>query len=73
MRRVLRTTALSAVLCLVAACDKDKSDPVITDPNGEDGKLTPIAVRARDNKLEAHARKLSIGRTITRKVVVPQP
>lgn len=38
-----------------------------TDP--EDPKLTPIAMRARDNKLEAHARKLSIGRTITRKVM----
>src|SRR5690349_22012260 len=37
--------------------------------NGEDANLTPIAMRARDNKLEAHARKLSIGRTITRKVM----
>jgi adenylate cyclase len=35
----------------------------------EDVVLNPIAVRARDNKLEAHARKLSIGRTITRKVM----
>jgi adenylate cyclase len=35
----------------------------------EDVELSPIAVRARDNKLEAHARKLSIGRTITRKVM----
>jgi adenylate cyclase len=37
--------------------------------NGDDPTLTPIAVRARDNKLEAHARRLSIGRTITRKVM----
>src|SRR5690349_24335282 len=37
--------------------------------NGDDANLTPIAVRARDNKLEAHARRLSIGRTITRKVM----
>jgi adenylate cyclase len=37
--------------------------------NLEDVNLTPIAMRARDNKLEAHARKLSIGRTITRKVM----
>ena len=37
--------------------------------NGDDPNLTPIAVRARDNKLEAHARRLSIGRTITRKVM----
>jgi adenylate cyclase len=36
---------------------------------GDEAKLTPIAMRARDNKLEAHARKLSIGRTITRKVM----
>jgi len=36
---------------------------------GEDANLTPIAMRARDNRLEAHARKLSIGRTITRKVM----
>jgi adenylate cyclase len=31
--------------------------------------LTPVAMRARDEKLEAHAKKLSIGRTITRKVM----
>jgi adenylate cyclase len=37
--------------------------------NGDDANLTPVAVRARDNKLEAHARRLSIGRTITRKVM----
>jgi adenylate cyclase len=37
--------------------------------NPEDVKLTPIATRARDEKLEAHARKLTIGRTITRKVM----
>ena len=37
--------------------------------NGDDANLAPIAVRARDNKLEAHARRLSIGRTITRKVM----
>jgi len=35
----------------------------------EDVELTPIAMRARDDKLEAHARRLSIGRTITRKVM----
>jgi adenylate cyclase len=31
--------------------------------------LNPIAMRARDEKLNDHARKLSIGRTITRKVM----
>src|ERR1700754_1479509 len=40
-----------------------------SDPNLEDVILTPIAMRARDDKLEAHARRLSIGRTITRKVM----
>jgi adenylate cyclase len=37
--------------------------------NLEDVKLTPIAMRARDQKLDDHARRLSIGRTITRKVM----
>ncbi|HEY6121183.1 MAG TPA: adenylate/guanylate cyclase domain-containing protein [Pyrinomonadaceae bacterium] len=37
--------------------------------NLEDVTLTPIATRARDEKLQAHARKLTIGRTITRKVM----
>ncbi|HYY57865.1 MAG TPA: adenylate/guanylate cyclase domain-containing protein, partial [Pyrinomonadaceae bacterium] len=38
--------------------------------NGEDEvNLVPIATRARDEKLEAHAKKLTIGRTITRKVM----
>ncbi|HEX8889134.1 MAG TPA: adenylate/guanylate cyclase domain-containing protein [Pyrinomonadaceae bacterium] len=35
----------------------------------EEVELTPVAMRARDEKLEAHAKKLSIGRTITRKVM----
>ena len=35
----------------------------------EDVKLNPIAMRARDQKLDDHARKLSIGRTITKKVM----
>ncbi len=35
----------------------------------EDVKLVPIAMRARDQKLEDHARRLSIGRTITKKVM----
>jgi adenylate cyclase len=37
--------------------------------NPEDVKLNPIAMRARDESLSNHARKLSIGRTITRKVM----
>jgi adenylate cyclase len=37
--------------------------------NPEEAELTAIATKARDEKLEAHARKLTIGRTITRKVM----
>jgi len=37
--------------------------------NPEDVVLNPIAMRARDESLNNHARKLSIGRTITRKVM----
>jgi adenylate cyclase len=51
----------------------DRVVALLAEPGGngdfEDVQLTPIAMRARDNKLEAHARKLSIGRTITRKVM----
>lgn len=35
----------------------------------EDMALNPIAMRARDEKLNDHARKLTIGRTITKKVM----
>ncbi len=37
--------------------------------NLEDVILNPIATQARDQKLNDHARKLTIGRTITRKVM----
>ncbi|HVQ36026.1 MAG TPA: adenylate/guanylate cyclase domain-containing protein [Pyrinomonadaceae bacterium] len=37
--------------------------------NPEDVKLNPIAMRARDESLNNHARRLTIGRTITRKVM----
>jgi adenylate cyclase len=47
----------------------DRVVALLAEEGSEDSNLTPIAVRARDNKLEAHARKLSIGRTITRKVM----
>ncbi|HKY29921.1 MAG TPA: adenylate/guanylate cyclase domain-containing protein [Pyrinomonadaceae bacterium] len=39
------------------------------DGNPDELDLNPIAMRARDEKLDDHARKLSIGRTITRKVM----
>jgi len=53
---IFRSTPADRVVALLAEQDGSEN-------------LTPIAVRARDNKLEAHARRLSIGRTITRKVM----
>lgn len=47
----------------------DRVVALLSEDGREDANLTPIAMRARDDKLEAHARKLSIGRTITRKVM----
>ena len=58
---IFRSTPADRVVALLA----EPGD----DGNLDDPKLTPIATRARDNKLEAHARRLSIGRTITRKVM----
>src|SRR5687768_5481144 len=55
---IFRSTPADRVVALLAEND-----------GGEDVSLSPIAMRARDNRLEAHARKLSIGRTITRKVM----
>lgn len=55
---IFRSTPADRVVALIAETG-----------SGDDANLTPIAMRARDNKLEAHARKLSIGRTITRKVM----
>ncbi len=55
---IFRSTPADRVVALLAEHDAEA-----------DGSLTPIAMRARDNRLEAHARKLSIGRTITRKVM----
>lgn len=57
---IFRSTPADRVVALLAEQDS---------ANGEDPTLTPIAMRARDNRLEAHARRLSIGRTITRKVM----
>ncbi|HEV7395352.1 MAG TPA: FHA domain-containing protein, partial [Pyrinomonadaceae bacterium] len=57
---IFRSTPADRVVALLAEPNPD---------NLEDVKLTPIATRARDEKLEAHARKLTIGRTITRKVM----
>jgi len=58
---IFRSTPADRVVALLA--EGNNTD------NLEDVKLTPIATRARDEKLEAHARRLTIGRTITRKVM----
>src|SRR5678816_4582846 len=59
---IFRSTPADRVVALLA-------DAPVAGTNPEEVNLTPIAMRARDDKLEAHARKLSIGRTITRKVM----
>jgi adenylate cyclase len=58
---IFRSTPADRVVALLA----DGMDPL----SPGEVQLTAIATRARDEKLEAHARKLTIGRTITRKVM----
>jgi adenylate cyclase len=58
---IFRVTPADRVVALLA-------DSMVQDGQ-EDVNLTPIATRARDERLEAHAKKLTIGRTITRKVM----
>jgi adenylate cyclase len=58
---IFRSTPADRVVALLAEGDATS--------NIEDTLLNPIAMRARDQKLNDHARKLSIGRTITRKVM----
>jgi adenylate cyclase len=58
---IFRVTPADRVVALLA-------DSMVQDGQ-EDINLTPIATRARDERLEAHAKKLTIGRTITRKVM----
>ena len=59
---IFRSTPADRVIALLA-------EGIVTEQNAADAKLFPIATRARDEKLEAHARKMTIGRTITRKVM----
>ncbi len=59
---IFRSTPADRVVALL-------SETVVTEQNADDAKLFPIATRARDEKLEAHARKMTIGRSITRKVM----
>ncbi len=59
---IFRATPADRVVALLA-------DGIVTEATADEAKLFPIATRARDEKLEAHARKMTIGRTITRKVM----
>src|SRR5438128_1285227 len=59
---IFRSTPADRVVALL-------SDGIVTEQNADNAKLFPIATRARDEKLEQHARKMTIGRTITRKVM----
>jgi hypothetical protein len=45
------------------------SDGIVTEQNADETKLFPIAIRARDETMAAHARQMTIGRTIARKVM----
>jgi adenylate cyclase len=60
---IFRVTPADRVVALLA-------DGMVKNDGGQDEvHLFPIATKARDEKLEAHAKKLTIGRTITRKVM----
>ena len=59
---IFRSTPADRVVALL-------SEGIVTEQSADNAKLFPIATRARDEKLEAHARKMTIGRTITRKVM----
>src|SRR2546430_8394215 len=59
---IFRSTPADRVVALLA-------EGVVTEQNADDAKLFAIATSARDESLNNHARKLSIGRTITRKVM----
>jgi adenylate cyclase len=58
---IFRSTPADRVVALLAEGDGNE--------NPEEVVLNPIATRARDESLNNHARKLTIGRTITRKVM----
>jgi len=59
---IFRSTPADRVVALL-------SEGIVTEQNADEARLFPIATRARDEKLESQARKMTIGRTITRKVM----
>ncbi len=59
---IFRSTPADRVVALL-------TDGVVTEQTADEANLFPIATRARDEKLEAYAKKMTIGRTITRKVM----
>jgi adenylate cyclase len=59
---IFRSTPADRVVALLA-------EGVVTEQNADEAKLFPIATSARDRFAEAIARKMTIGRTITRKVM----
>ena len=58
---IFRVTPADRVVALLAETSSSS--------NQDEVPLHPIAMRTRDEKLEAHAKRLTIGRTITRKVM----
>ncbi len=58
---IFRVTPADRVVALLAENSSSS--------NQDEVPLHPIAMRTRDEKLEAHAKRLTIGRTITRKVM----
>lgn len=54
---IFRSTPADRVVALL-------SDSIVTEQNADEAKLFPIATRARDERMEAHARKVTIGRTV---------
>jgi adenylate cyclase len=58
---IFRVTPADRVVALLAEGKVNGDD--------DDFNLQPIATKTRDEKLQAHAKKLTIGRTITRKVM----
>ena len=62
---IFRVTPADRVVALLA----DEQDEEAGGDDDDDGGLRPVAMRLRDEKLATRAKSLTIGRTITRKVM----